>query len=450
MLPREFEQRMRKILGDETDSFLDALDRPAIRSYRTNPIKMGDSDFILGDSAVTDIPFCKGAHALTEGCEGLGNTPEHHSGMIYIQDAGAMGPVCALPRLPDGARVLDLCAAPGGKSSQIAAMIGGGSLLSNELVPKRARILVSNLERLGVTNAAVTSLDSAALADLYPCYFDAVVVDAPCSGEGMFRKGDEALLNWSLENVNACQVRQGEILNNAKRCVAGGGYLLYSTCTYSPEENELTVSDFLDDNPDFHLVECENEALISATRAGISFVGARYDMSLCRRSYPHASLGEGQFFALMKREGGSRTEAVKDGSVPLTKAESATVLDFLRENLTEIPKGRLLRQGSTVSLAMHSLALPKNGVFMAGVAIGELVKGRVVPHHQLFSALGHLFKNRRELKSYDEARRYMHGEEIASDGLTGFVCVSWAGASLGGGKASGGVIKNYYPKGLRI
>lgn len=452
MYPQKFLLRMKKILGDDFDSFATALSEPSVRSFRINRIKC-DGDFTLPDGVeVVEIPYCEGGFAVTLGGEGLGNSPEHHSGMIYFQDAGAMAPVAALPKLKSGAFVLDLCAAPGGKSGQLAQLIGPtGSLLSNEVVHKRTRILISNMERLGVTNACVTSIEVSKIAELYPRFFDCVVIDAPCSGEGMFRKGEEAPQNWSEENILASARRQSEILDLGAQTVAGEGYLLYSTCTYAPEENELQIAHFLNLHPDFCLMECTNEALVSMTTQGMSFPEINWDTTLCRRNYPHNSLGEGQFFAIMKRQGGGRLSPSFDKSTPPDKVSANTILAFLKDNLTEVPEGRLVMNMNLISLVTHNIPLPQYGVFMPGVAIGEVVKGRVVPHHQLFSAYGHLFKRAHELKSIDEARRYMHGEEIKCDeGLSGYVAVRWRGCTIGGGKASGGVIKNHYPKGLRI
>ena len=443
---------MKKILGDDFNSFIEALSEPSVRSFRINRIKC-DGDFTLPDGVeVVEIPYCEGGYAVTSGGEGLGNSPEHHSGMIYFQDAGAMAPVTALPKLKEGALVLDLCAAPGGKSGQLAQLIGPtGSLLSNEVIFKRARILISNMERLGITNACVTSIEVSKIAELYPRFFDCVVIDAPCSGEGMFRKGKEALEMWSEENIISSARRQSEILDLGAETVAEGGYLLYSTCTYAPEENEYQIADFLETHPDFYLTECTNEALISLTTPGINLRDAFADTTLCRRNYPHNSVGEGQFFALMKRRSGGRLSPSRDKSTPTDKFTTNTVLSFLKDNLTEVPEGRLVKEMNVISLVTHKIPIPQYGAYMPGVAIGEVIKGRVVPHHQLFSAYGHLFKRAHELKSIDEARRYMHGEEIRCDeGLSGYVAVRWRGCTLGGGKASGGVIKNHYPKGLRI
>ncbi len=455
MLPCEFLERMKNILGGELDAFAKALSRPAVRSFRINGVKASEGEVYLPCGVRYEkIPYAKDGYTITEGGEGLGNSPSHHCGAIYFQDAGAMGPVNALPPLPPHARVLDLCASPGGKSGQLSALIGeGGSLLSNEVVPKRTRVLVSNMERLGVKNACVTSLEVSRIAELYPEYFDAVVIDAPCSGEGMFRKGDEALLMWSVENILASAKRQREILNEGSKTVAEGGYLLYSTCTYAPEENELQVVEFLKAHTDFALVECKNPALVEATADGIRIKGADLDTSLCRRSYPHRSDGEGQFFALMQRKSGEGRRGVtcRDASAAPTRDEERLVLSFLRDNLVKIPNGRLVRQQSTISLVSHEIPLPERGVFMPGVALGEVIKGRLVPHHQLFSAYGHLFRNRYELRDENEAARYMHGEEIAAPPeLHGYVAITWHGCAIGGGKASSGVIKNHYPKGLRI
>jgi NOL1/NOP2/sun family putative RNA methylase len=252
----------------------------------------------------------------------MGASPYHHAGMVYMQDPGAMASAAALDIEPDW-WVADLCAAPGGKSSQIAERLSdGGFLLSNEYVPKRAKIIVGNFERLGVRNAIITSLDTARLREMYECVFDLVIVDAPCSGEGMFRKSEEAVEDWSEDNVAVCAKRQKEILDNAKGLVRPGGYLLYSTCTYSPEENESVVGDFLSKNEDFKLVRVK-DALEEKTMPGIAkYAKETVNIEYARRFYPHISDGEGQFLALMQRcENADIKQRIlyKDEAKPLSK-----------------------------------------------------------------------------------------------------------------------------------
>ena len=351
--------------------------------------------------------------------------------------------------------VADLCAAPGGKSSQVAERLGeNGFLLSNEYVPKRAKIIVGNFERLGVKNAIVTSLDTAVLKGMYEHIFDLVIVDAPCSGEGMFRKSEEAVDDWSEDNVSLCAKRQREILDNAEGLVKPGGYLIYSTCTYSPEENEQNVEGFLMAHPDFKLVKVRDK-LIEKTSGAISqYAKNTPNIEYARRFYPHVSDGEGQFVALLKREKNEHKKQrilYKDEAKPLSKQESAVVASFFKDALSEAPKGRVVKVGDNIVLVAHSCPIPRGSVFMSGVLIGQIKGSVLVPHHQFFSAYGGLFKNRIELTRCDErVKQYLSGEEIeAEEKMKGWCSVFFEGAALGGGKASDGKIKNHYPKGLR-
>ena len=298
----------------------------------------------------------------------------------------------------------------------------------------------------------ITSQDTKELGKLFDGVFDLVVVDAPCSGEGMFRKSDEALTEWSEENVIACAKRQNEILDNVAKTVRGGGRLVYSTCTYSPEENEYVVDAFLKRHPDFHLSRVK-EAVEKRTRDGIRFDGITAEnIEYCRRVYPHILDGEGQFIALFERdendEGGEFL--YKDATQPLSKKETAEIEKFFKDNLTKRPDGRLAKYGENIVLISHGIPVLPRSVFMAGVLVGEFVGNVFKPSHQLFSVYGGLFKNRLELRNGDpRVQDYLLGQEIDTDGLSGFTAVIYEGAPLGGGKASGGRLKNHYPKGLR-
>ncbi len=453
MLNEAFLNRMKNMLGDGYAEFEAALSEDAVRGVRTNPIKCECDLTELGTLPLSPLSYHEGGYALTEDIQ-IGRTPEHHSGMIYVQDPGAMSTVTAVD-IPRGAFVLDTCAAPGGKASQLAAAIGEeGFLIANEYVSKRAKILVSNFERLGIGNAMVTSMDTAELSKYFNGAFDLVLCDAPCSGEGMFRKSRNALDDWSEENVRASALRQGEILGNIASLVRPGGYLLYSTCTYSLEENEMTVDAFLTSHGDFTL-EPVKPALAEVTADGISFDGAGCEsLSLCRRFYPHLSRGEGQFIALMKRsEKAPKMQSIvyKDSSKPISREESRIIDAFFDESLTERPEGRIVKHGQTIVLIRHGCPLLPKSVFMYGTLLGEISKGNFKPSHHFFSTYGRLFKERVELSESPEClSAYLRGEEIASGGnARGWCVITYHGAVIGGGKASGGVIKNHYPKGLR-
>ena len=455
MIPERFKEKMQNILGDEYPAFIDALEsKPAVRGMRANLIKTTSKKLADdGEFKLEPLGYVENGFILREE-RAMGASPYHHAGLVYMQDPGAMASAAALDIEPDW-WVADLCAAPGGKSSQIAERLGeGGFLLSNEYVPKRAKIIVGNLERLGTRNAIVTSLDTARLSEMYEGVFDLVVVDAPCSGEGMFRKSEDALEDWSDENVEISAKRQRTILENAKGLVKSGGYLLYSTCTYSPEENEENVDGFISKNPDFRLVKVKAE-LIEKTRPAMKRYAPNTDnIEYARRFYPHVSDGEGQFLALMQRDGYSDTKQrilYKDEAKALSKQESAIVTSFFKEALSEIPKGRVVKVGENITIVSHGCPIPRGSVFMSGVLLGEIKGSTLVPHHQFFSAYGELFKHKEMLSRTDErVAKYLAGEEIdARSDIKGWCAVFFEGAPLGGGKASSGKIKNHYPKGLR-
>ncbi len=453
MLPERFEERMKSILKTEYETFRAALEEEAVKGIRVNGVKLSNEVFLsVYSDDLTPIPYTLDGF-IPENTEGIGRTPEHHSGMIYVQDPGAMATVNALD-VQKGWTVLDACSAPGGKTAQLASAVGEeGFVFANEYLPKRAKIVVSNLERLGVRNAIVTSLDTGCFRNMFSEVFDLVLCDAPCSGEGMFRKYGEAISEWSEENVLACAARQKEILSNCASSVKAGGYLLYSTCTYSPEENEEVIVDFLDSHEDFELCPVKKE-LAEVTSRGLP-ISEKYDLSLTRRFYPHISVGEGQYVALMKkRENNERMSAFlyKSSEKSPSKDETALVKKFFADNLVGIPDGRLIKSGEGISILPSNFPVPERSVFMAGVMIGEAKKNLFIPHHQFFSAYGRLFKRRENLKKGDpRLESYLRGEEI--EGIDcpegGYAAVMYEGVPLGGGKASGGRIKNHYPKGVR-
>lgn len=453
MIPEKFKARMQSLLGDEYPAFICALEHDdAVRGARVNLIKCegGQAPDISG-AEFTRIPYVENGYILG-GEVGIGHTPEHHSGMIYMQDPGAMAAVSALDVEPDW-WVADLCAAPGGKSSQVAERLGdAGFLLANEYVTKRAKIIVSNFERLGVKNSIVTSMDTSELAKMYSGVFNLVIADAPCSGEGMFRKSEEARAEWTEENVIMCASRQRQILNNAYSLLKPGGYLLYSTCTWSLEENEEVVKDFLALHDDMTLVPVREE-LRRATADGIPISGNDI-LCECRRFYPHISPGEGQFIALLRRDESSevlQSILYKENVKVPTREECDLVKRFFGEVLTEVPHGRIIKSGNNIVLIPHGCPLPPHSVFMSGVLVGELKRGILHPSHQFFSVYGKGFRLKENLKSTDaRIEEYLMGYEIATD-LTssGWCAVLCDGVALGGGKVSGGRIKNHYPKGLR-
>lgn len=465
-LPIAFATRMKKLLGAEYNSFYEEFCREeAVKGLRVNLRKVSARTFTAhAPFSLEALPYADGGF-IVPASAGAGKHPYHAAGAYYMQDPGAMAAVAAIPDAVfdrKGMRVLDLCAAPGGKTTQLASRAPEGSIiLSNEYHAQRSRILASNVERMGLTSVCVTNLDTAVLAELYPDVFDLVVCDAPCSGEGMFRKNDRAILEWNEGNVRMCAERQREILGSGAKCVSPGGYLLYSTCTYSVEENEAVVAAFLSEHPDFSLVPCA-DAVAFCTSDGVTD-GFSAELSLCRRFYPHVSKGEGQFIALLYRSEEARAElrrGVKDdGFTRPSRQDASAIEDFLKEALGHTLPAISVRGGNAVTIpAWETAPLPciPSGIVALGAAIGEVRKGRIVPNHHFFMAFGAEMQSR-VILDCDDARvmRYLAGEEIdvpaECKGYTAVLLrIGDTAVSLGGGKASGGRLKNYYPKGLRV
>ena len=443
MLDEKFTDMMKKLLGADYDAFAASREQAAQRGICLNEERIDAKTFFSCFPYVCEkIPYSPGGYCIDAADdEKIGSHPLHFAGAFYSQEPSAQSPVCSVPMKSDF-KVLDVCASPGGKSFQAARIVKDGVIVSNEINASRAAVLMGNTERQGFTNMIVTNTDSKTLASWYDSVFDLVICDAPCSGEGMFRKDPAAADMWSEDAVLMCAKRQREIVSNAAKTVKGGGYLLYSTCTFSKEENEDVVSDFLSENGDFSLVE-PPQILKDCTVGGIN-------MPYARRFYPHVARGEGQFFALMRRNSDAEPRInYTDGARPLSKEDERLIRTFFSDNFDEIPRGRLACIGKTASI-VPDFPVPPYSVFAAGVKIGEIEKGRVVPHHQLFSSYGTLMKRKIDLAPCGaEAKKYIGGETVSSDIPDGWCAVLCGGCALGGGKAVGGVVKNHYPKGLR-
>lgn len=446
-LPLEFAERMRRLLGSEYDLYLKALEQEPVRGFRVNTDKISLEDFEKINTLSNEkIPYVKNGYYLN--VEKIGNHPYHHAGMIYVQEPGAMMPGECV-EIQEDWKILDMCAAPGGKSTQLKNKLGKqGVLVSNEIIPSRCKILTGNIERMGLRNVITTCADTEKLTRSFGKDFDLIMVDAPCSGEGMFRKDDEAINQWSKENVLLCAERQKEILENACRLLKNGGYIIYATCTFSLEENEMVVDNFLSLHPEFELVKA-NDRVIESTCDGVYFDGCQCEnISYCRRFYPHKSRGEGQFAAVLKSkiEPTNRKERIERNKIK----EDPIIKEFLESTLVTYDPKFIKVNGDKVSYFTPDFNVP-NAYFSCGVNIGEIRKKYIQPHHQFFMAMGNDFKRKIQLKSDDErVKKYLHGEEIDTDCENGWAVVMIDGCSVGGVKVVSGKAKNHYPKGLRI
>lgn len=449
-LPVDFENRMKNLLGDEFEAYKNSLEEEPVRSFRVNTDKISLEDFNKINIFNTEkIPYSPTGFYFDY--EKIGNHPYHHAGMFYVQEPGAMAPAECID-LEEDWLCLDMCSAPGGKSTQLRNKLGeNGILVSNEIIPSRCKILTSNVERLGLKNVITTCMDSERLARLYPKTFDFIMVDAPCSGEGMFRKEQIAIDEWSKENVEKCAIRQKEILENASKCLKNGGYIVYATCTFSLEENEMLIDEFLSNHPEFELLRV-NEEVEKNTSDGIFFDGCKCEnITSTRRVYPHKNKGEGQFMALLHNtdpEAQSKfSKNLKSSNVKIDKI----VFDFLDGVLTTYDKESVKMNNDTPIYFNGDFDTTKATVYMKGVTIGEIKKNYIQPHHQFFMAMGESFKRKIEFTSEsDEIKKYLHGEEFDAACENGWAVVTVNGCSLGGVKVVNGRAKNHYPKGLRL
>ncbi|MCR5552552.1 MAG: RsmF rRNA methyltransferase first C-terminal domain-containing protein [Oscillospiraceae bacterium] len=445
MLPDAFCKKMETLLGAEYPDFLTALDRPRAVGLRLNPLKTEDPPVL--PFALTPVPWePTGFYYDPEARPGL--HPWHDAGLYYLQEPSAMAPAALLDPQP-GERVLDLCAAPGGKTTQIAGrMRNRGLLVCNEIHPKRAAVLSGNVERLGIANALVLNEHPARLSERFPAFFDRVLVDAPCSGEGMFRKHDATWADWSPETVAMCARRQAEILDSAAVMLRPGGRLVYSTCTFSPEENEGTVSAFLRRHPDFSVEQTDAPWFAPGRPDWVP--DGQPELARTLRLWPHLLRGEGHFAAVLRRgEAGEERFALRPspcgGQSDRLPAEVRELLRALNVNL---PAGLPVLWGERVFWAPPDLPeLRGLKALRPGLALAVLKKGRAEPAHALALYLREASAVR-DL-SQTEAAHYLRGETLPTALGSGWTLLRLGGCSLGWAKAAGGVLKNHYPKGLR-
>lgn len=432
-LPEAFKERMKAMLGGDYSEFLKSYNLPPCRAIRVNTLKISVGDFKpISPFALSEVSWEPDGFYV--GGESLGKTVLHAAGAYYVQEPSAMSAVPELD-IKRGERVLDLCAAPGGKGTQIAQyMRGEGVLVLNEPVLPRRDILAQNAERLGVKNAVITCAEPSLLADVFPNYFDKILVDAPCSGEGMFKKEPNAISEWSPQNVHMCALRQEGILAAADKMLCGGGRLVYSTCTFSPEEDEGQIENFLAAHKDYKLLKMQ-------------------------KLLPHEVRGEGHFFAVLLKAEGERAEDFPALCPRISPKTEKIYREWERQTL-KISINNLIEEGDRLyffngGTPDFSKFVPEKERrrFRSLIPLGTITSDRAptfTPSHALAARLSSGEANCIETDE-KTALDYLRGRTFpCPTALKGWFLATYKNLPLGWCKAVNGTAKNHLPKGLRI
>ncbi len=452
-LPEAYIMQMKRLLGEAGFfAYEKALEEPVTRALRVNLLLRPDGTLPCPVEGVGEsVPWAKGCY-FVEGEARPGLSPLHEGGLFYLQEPSALSAVSVLDPQP-GEKVLDLCAAPGGKSTQIAGLMGGrGLLVCNEPVPGRAQILSRNVERMGVRNAVVTCALPDQLAPRFPAFFDRILVDAPCSGEGMFRRQMEARDEWAENSPRGCAERAMEILSQAAAMLAPGGVMVYSTCTFNDTENEGVLARFTQAHPEF-AAEAFHLPGLPGGESGYAHL------------YPHEIRGEGHFVSLLRKSPDAPgAPAAKEEASPRRAAKGARGGDAgKKKQEAAIALPDVLAPGVAFS-RLHTAgdclwALPEGldmdrltglRVLRTGLLLAHSEGKRAEPDHALAMALRPQEAARTAELTHEQALAYQAGEALSLGELSaGYTLLTHHGVSLGFGKQAGGVMKNHYPKGLR-
>lgn len=444
-LPQEYTEKMKKLLGDEYDAYIESFNQERLYGLRANTLKISPEDLKSNvDWELTPVPWCKEGFYYDGENIRPAKHPFYNAGLFYIQEPSAMSTGAMLP-VEEGDRVIDLCAAPGGKSTQVAAKLNGkGILVSNDISTSRCMALLKNIEVNGVSNAIITNEDPTKLADRFEGFFNKIIVDAPCSGEGMFRKDESAVKSWETHKTEFCCELQRSILKAAAKLLAGNGIIAYSTCTFASEEDEGMIQEFLNENPDFELMDFDKSG---------GFIDGRPDwvengsdeLKKCGRLMPYKVKGEGHFFCLLHKKGEDIVkEPPKDKTAP--KKLLKDYFEFMKENMNiDISDNLVLHKESLFSVP-YCLDLSGLRVKRSGLYLGDCKKNRFEPSQAFAMTLKKEdVKNSIDFELDDEnLARYMRGESFAVDCNDGWALVCVKGYPLGWGKVQKGRLKNKY------
>jgi len=462
-LPTAFAERMKHMLERDYEAFAQSYAHPSMQGLRVNPLKIDPDRFQqISPFSLSPVPWCRTGFIYSEG-ERPGKHPYHAAGLYYLQEPSAMSVAETVEAAP-GETVLDLCAAPGGKTTQLAAaMNGDGLLVANEIHPTRVKALAENVERLGIGNAVVTNETPEKLADRFPQFFDRVLVDAPCSGEGMFRKLPEAIDEWSEQKVAECHRMQLDILDSAARMLKPGGILVYSTCTFAPLENEQSIAQFLERHPEFELVPLPH---VEHFAPGVPAWAkpAREDLALTARLWPHRLAGEGHYVAKLRKSPDADSAGPSPRKEKRRKAGAAgrkEALAVWHAFAAEYTPALLDEMGNEAAFQLfgeqlYYIPAPQldwDGlkVVRTGLHLGTVKKNRFEPSHALALAAkpGDVRLTADFSAADDAVIRYLRGESLPREGDHGWTLVTVDGFPLGWAKQADHQLKNHYPKGLR-
>ena len=450
-----FLTRMKEMLGNEYPSFLSSFNAPRTYGLRINTSKITCEDFEnLSPFPTRQIPWIKNGYFYDEDIR-PSRCPYYQAGLYYLQEPSAMTPASRIPIEP-GDRVLDLCAAPGGKATAAgAALQGQGLLVANDISTSRARALLRNLELFGIPNVFVANETPAKLTKAFPEFFDKIILDAPCSGEGMFRKEEALARDWTPEKSQELAAIQRELILQAADMLRPGGQFLYSTCTFAPEENEGSISRFLEKHPEFSIVAVEKKDGMSA---GVpEWISRSADgIGHTIRLWPHRLKGEGHYLAVLKKAGelpdDYRGGCRSGEQMGLKEKDCKECMEFLDTYFKKKPTGILVKFGDQIYLAPEgSPSLKGLKVLRPGLHLGTVKKNRFEPSHALaLASKASDVTYSTDLPSDGaEIRAYLNGQTINREGEKGWYLITTDGYSIGWGKLAGGIMKNHYPKGLR-
>jgi NOL1/NOP2/sun family putative RNA methylase len=454
---------MQDLLGEEFPAFLAVYQQPPVIGLRLNTLKLSPRTWQpLSPYPLSPVPWCPAGFILGQSLPdpasppfSPGKHPFHAAGLYYLQDPSAMAAAELLAPRP-GERVLDLAAAPGGKTTHLAALMEGqGLLVANEIHPQRAWDLAENLERFGAHNAVILNETPARLAAQFGSFFDRVLLDAPCSGEGMFRKSPIARQEWKPGLVQSCALRQGDILTSAAQLVRPGGWLAYTTCTFAPQENEAVIDRFLNAHPDFQLSALPFRAGFEPARPEWVTPPSTHSLERAMRLWPHRLAGEGHFIGILHKDDGLSTKEAMLKPNTLRRPDTAARQDFnafWQQTMTTPAPEQLHQSGSYIY--QLTPGLPDLGDLKQlhpGWWLGSAKTGRFEPSHAL--ALGIQASHAQRALDLDPSdpllSAYLRGSSLPIPGEAGWILVTVVGYPLGWGKRSAGVIKNLYPRGLR-